>query len=108
MKNNLIDSDNNMYLTVDSLIDINNIITGLNNIILRKGNVKPHECDKIYMDKDLIEDKLYQLIDRFNEIKIILRDSFFFFFHYSAIYNHFMMKMKELVRYFIYSYCRDF
>ena len=78
-KNNLIDSVNNMYLTVDPLIDINNKITGSNNIILRKGNVKPYECDKIYMDKDLIEDKLYQLIDRFNEIKINLRDSSFFF-----------------------------
>ena len=31
-KNNLIDFDDNMYLTVDSLTDINNIITGSNNI----------------------------------------------------------------------------
>ena len=36
IKNNLIDSDNKMYLSVDSLIDINNIITGLNNITLKK------------------------------------------------------------------------
>ena len=34
-----IDSENNMYLTVDSLIDINNIITGLKNITPRKVNV---------------------------------------------------------------------
>ena len=36
IKNNLIDSDDKMYLSVDSLIDINNIITGLNNITLKK------------------------------------------------------------------------
>ena len=39
-KINFIDSGNNMYLTVHSLVDINNIITGLNNINLRKVNVK--------------------------------------------------------------------
>ena len=52
-----------MYLIVYSLIEINNITTGLNNIILRKGNVKPYEFDKTYMEKELIEDKLYQLIN---------------------------------------------
>ena len=40
IKNNLFDSDNNLYLTVDSLTDISNIITGSNNIIQRKVNVK--------------------------------------------------------------------
>ena len=30
-----------MHLTVDSLIDINNIIASLNNFNLRKINVKP-------------------------------------------------------------------
>ena len=35
-ENNLIDSDGNMYLTVDSLIEINNIITG-SNILLEKS-----------------------------------------------------------------------
>ena len=38
--NSLIDSDVDMYLTVDSLIEINNLITGSNNITLRKANVK--------------------------------------------------------------------
>ena len=53
-----------MYLTVDSLEDINNIITGSNNITLRKvSSVKPRGYDKMYMDKDLIQDKLYQLVD---------------------------------------------
>ena len=67
IKNNLIDYDNTMHLTVNSLIDTSNIITGSNNITLRKVNVKPYGCDKMYMGKDLIEDKLYQLIDQFTE-----------------------------------------
>ena len=59
-----------MCLNVDSLIKIKNIITGSNNFILRKVNVKPYRLDKIYMNKDLIEDKPYQIIDQFNEKKI--------------------------------------
>ena len=66
IKNNLIEFDDNI-LTVDSLIDINNIITGSNNITLRTGNVKPCGYKKIYMDNNLTEDKLYQLVDQFNE-----------------------------------------
>ena len=58
-----------MYWTVDSLIEINNI-TGSNNINFRKVNVKPYGFNKMYMDKELIEDKLYQIIDQFNERKI--------------------------------------
>ena len=58
LKNNLIDSDDNMYLTVDSLIDMNNVITGSNNIILRKVNVKLCGYNKMYMGKDLIDNKL--------------------------------------------------
>ena len=69
-KNNLIDTHDGMYLTVDSLIKINDIITRSNNITLRKVNVKPYGFDKMYIDKDLIEDRLYQIIDQFNEIKI--------------------------------------
>ena len=59
-----------MYLSVDCLIEINNIITGLNHITLRKVNVKPYGFDRMYMDKWLIENKLYQLINQFNEKKI--------------------------------------
>ena len=40
MQNNLIDSNGGRYLTVDSLIKINNITTGSNNITLRKYNLK--------------------------------------------------------------------
>ena len=40
IKNNSIDSDGNMHLTVDSFIKINSIITGLNNITLKKKLMK--------------------------------------------------------------------
>ena len=50
--NKLIDSDDDMYLTAaDSLIDIKNIITGSNNIFLRKDNVQPCGHEKINVDK---------------------------------------------------------
>ena len=57
------------YLTVDSLIKRNNIIIGSNNITLRKV-VKTYGFDKMYTDKELIENKLYQIIDQFSERKI--------------------------------------
>ena len=53
IESNLIGSGGSMYLTVDSLIKINNIITGSNNNTLRKVNVKSHGLDKIYMCKEL-------------------------------------------------------
>ena len=56
-----------MYLTGGSLIAFTNIVTGLNNITLRKVNVKSYSFDKMYMDKDLVEDKLHQIINQFNE-----------------------------------------
>ena len=49
IENNLIDSDGNMYLTVDSLIKANNMITGSNHVTFRKVNVKPYGLDKMYM-----------------------------------------------------------
>ena len=52
-----------MCLTVDSLIDIKNTVIGSNNITLRIVSVKLYRCHKMYMDKDLIEHQLYQLID---------------------------------------------
>ena len=70
IKSNLIDFDGNVHLNVDSLIQINNLITCSNNITLKKVNVKPHRFDKMYMGKDLIQDKLYQVIDQFNKREI--------------------------------------
>ena len=69
IKYNVMDTDGGMYLTVDSLIEVNNIITSSNIITLRKVNVNPYRLDKMYMNKDLIEDKFYQIIDQFNERK---------------------------------------
>ena len=66
-----------MYLTVDTLTYMKKIITDSSNIALRKVHVKLHGYDKMYIDKDLIEDKLYQLIDKFNERKIDHRDFYF-------------------------------
>ena len=66
----MIESVNNMYFTVDSLIEINNITTGSSNITLRKVNVKSTAFDKMYMGKDLVEHKLYQIIDQFIERKV--------------------------------------
>ena len=43
------------------------IITSSNNITWRKVNVKPYGFDKMYMNKDLIKDNFYQIIDWFNE-----------------------------------------
>ena len=50
------------------------MVLGSTNITLRNINVKPCGCDKMHMDKDLIKDKLYELIDQFNERKINRRD----------------------------------
>ena len=70
IKKTLIDSDGNIYLTNDSLIEVINITTGSNNITLRKINIKPNRLDKMYMEQNLIKDKLHQIIDKFNERNI--------------------------------------
>ena len=66
----MIDSDGNIYLTVDSLIEINNITSGSNNIILRKIIERHIDLINIYDDKDLIKDNLYQIIYQFSKNKI--------------------------------------
>ena len=48
IENNLIDSDDNMYLTVASLIEINNITAGSNDT-LTKVNGKRYGFDKMYL-----------------------------------------------------------
>ena len=70
IENNLIDSNGNSYLTVDYLLEVNNKITGSNNFTLRKVSVKVYELDKMYIVKNLIEDKLFQITDQFDESKI--------------------------------------
>ena len=39
------------------------------------------DCDKMYMDKDLIEDKQYQLIDKLNRRQINHREIYFVLLH---------------------------
>ena len=57
IKNNLIDPDGHIYLTVDSLIEIKIIINISKNTTLKKANVKSYGLDKTYMDKNLINNK---------------------------------------------------
>ena len=97
-KNNLFDFKKTIYLNVDSLIDINNVMTGSNNIALRKVHVKPDGYEKMYMDKDLIEDKLYELIDPFNEKTLVIE---IFILHYWTIYIHVMREVGGVVRYYM-------
>ena len=63
----LITSDGDLLLTLDSLITLNNIITGSNNLSLRFVNVKPAFYKKQYLDFTKIEFELYKLVDLFND-----------------------------------------
>ena len=63
----LLTTEGDLFLTVDSLITLNNIITNSNNIFLRQVNVKPAGYNKQYMYFDQIEVELYRLIDQFND-----------------------------------------
>ena len=70
----LINADSDLFLTVDSLITINNYITGSHNIQLRQVNVRPaFYFNKQYMDFTKIEAELYRLVDQFNERQITTR-----------------------------------
>ena len=69
----LIHKDGDLFLTVDSLIRLNNYITGSHNIKLRQMKVKPAFYVKQYMDFTRIESELYRLDDQFNERKITAR-----------------------------------
>ena len=69
----LINKEGDLYLTFDSLITINNYVTGSNNMQLRQINVKPAFYDKQYMDFSQIESELYVLVDKFNERQITTR-----------------------------------
>ena len=70
VKSHLLTKNGDLFLTVDSLISINNIITNSDNQTLRKCEVKPAGYNKHYMDSDKIESALYNLVDKFNERQI--------------------------------------
>ena len=54
------------------------------------------------MDKDLIEDKMYQLVDQFNQKKIVTK---IFIQNCLIIYIDFTMGTEELVRYCLLAAC---
>ena len=62
----LTDTNGKVYLTLDGLIRINNLILKTYNTRLRTVNVKPRGYDKEYMDFFSIEPTLRGLIDNFN------------------------------------------
>ena len=70
----LLNLDGDLFLTVDSLITLNNIILGSCNISLRCVNVKPAFYDKQYLDFSNIEFELYKLVDLSNDRYITHRD----------------------------------
>ena len=54
----LVTSDGDLLLAVDSLVTLKNIITGSNNLFLRSVNVKPAFYQKQYLDFTIIEFEL--------------------------------------------------
>ena len=74
-KKSLADKKGDLFLTVDSLITLNNIITVSQNIGLRDVNIYPAGySSKMYMDKRYIENALYRLVDQFNDRLISHKD----------------------------------
>ena len=69
----LVNKDGDLFLTVDSLIRVNNYITDSHNIQIRKINVKPAFYNKQYMDFTRIESELYRIVNQFNERQITPR-----------------------------------
>ena len=67
IQRHLLTNDCDLFLTVDSLITLNNIITNSNNFFLRQVNVKLAGYKKQYMHFSQIESELYRLIDQFND-----------------------------------------
>ena len=70
----LMNKHGDLFLTVDSLICLNNIITGSNNTELRNINVKLAGYCRMYMDKNNTEHAIYALVDNFNERLITKKD----------------------------------
>ena len=67
--------EGDMFLTVDSLIEVNNLILGKNNTELRKLNVKPAgSTTNPYFPWWCVESSLYKLLDEFNKRHITNRD----------------------------------
>ena len=65
-KKYLLSDNNDLFLTFDSLIEINNIILNQNDNSLRLYQVKPAGYDFEYMHFSEISSKLQILMDKFN------------------------------------------
>ena len=63
----MVTQEGDLFLTVDSLITLNNIITDSTNLSLRFVNVKPAFYNKQYLDFTKIESELYNLVDQYND-----------------------------------------
>ena len=66
----LINKDGDLFLSIDSLIRINNITTNSHNLHLRRDNFKPADYNKRYMDVSRVEAELNSLVDKFNDRSI--------------------------------------
>ena len=72
-KQYLMNVHGDLFLTVDSLIRLNNIVTGCQYMDLRTCDVKSTGVSKWYMSVNKIEPALYGLVDHFNDRKITPR-----------------------------------
>ena len=63
----MVTQEGDLFLTVDSLITLNNIITDSTNLSLRFVNVKLAFYNKQYLDFTKIEFELYNLVDQYND-----------------------------------------
>ena len=88
-KKNFIYINSGMHLKVKSLIETNNIIIGSNNISLRKVNLKAYRFDKMYIDQELIKDKLYQII------KIQWKKSYIYKVLFNTLKHHTLISWWE-------------
>lgn len=69
-------------------------------ISLQEKLILSHGYDKMYMDKYLIEDKLYQSVDQFHGKKLIIE---IFILHYSTTCINFMTRTEGIARYYLFT-----
>ena len=93
----LIDSAGDLFLTVDSLIRMNNLIIKSKNTYVGTCNVKPAGFDRQYIEANKIEAALYGLVDNFNNRKITHRK---FVSTFLTKYTHSQTETAELVRFY--------
>ena len=66
-KEYLLTKENELFLTLDSIIEVNNIILNKKNQSLRKWQIKPVGFNFEYMHFSKIEQQLQILIDNYND-----------------------------------------